>query len=379
MSTLDGKPVVPGIYYHGNIETSPNLHWTAQVWPASSQRTGPFTAWSTDRYVWLKLTKCPDAFPVYSKREVYPGFRRQAWVVGCSKRYCEVCNQEKRERKKAKWASRLRLMIDWWSANEGTVVFKTLTVHDRDYPDGHPELRKWVQKLLRRLRTKTEFRFKYWFITEEGSKTGRLHAHLFFFLQKGQKFGIINDVMDKYWQRHHLAYVSHHRPVDSGKMAANYAAKYGTKAIGLRTCNSRFGWIDFMNKRRSEWLGIDEGGERRWVVVDEEEALRSQQGVLRRSPGELSRTLVDFTVFAVVDAGTPTLSPLKAVEGGLKLCGVKGEPIAMLTMSASKRLLPETCILSGCSPYVQARRSRVFAAALALHRTLLTTSNPPDL
>ena len=367
------------------VVTASNLHWTEQVWPNGGSPS-PFTftptRWSTEHYVWLKLTACPTPLTVYSKGRVYDGFRRQAWVVGCSKRWCESCNQERKERKRAKWAGRLREMINWWSAEGGRVVFKTLTVHDNQYPNGHEQLREWLQRLLKRLRAdRRGFDFKYWAITEEGTQTGRLHAHLFFFLPKSQEFRIINDVIDVYWEAAHDAYISHYRPVDSGKAAAGYATKYATKAIGLRVLSSKFGWDGFMKRRRSEWLGLEGGvkGVSRWVVVDETERNRTLQGASRLSPAELSSTVTDFTVIANVVCATPTLSPLNQVEGGLKVCGVKGERIGMLTMSGSRRLLPETCILSDSSPFARARRLQVYAAASQLHRTLLTTSNPPDL
>ena len=307
-----------------------------------------------------------------------PGFRRQAWVVGCSKRWCEVCQEEKKIRKRAKWSARLREMINWWSEHGGRVVFKTLTVHDNQYPLGHEQLREWLQRLFKRLRAdRRGFQFKYWAITEKGGGTDRLHAHVFFFLPKIQEYRIINDVIDFYWESAHDAYITHHRPVDSGKAAANYATKYATKAIGLRVLSSKFGWDAFMQKRRSAWLGIDGedgGGVTRWVVVDETERARTLQGVSRRSPAELSSTVTDFTVIARVVAATPTQSPLKQVEGGIEICEENGERTGMLIMSGSRRLIPEACIYSASSPFVQARRLQAFGVVSALHRTLLTTS-----
>ena len=383
MSTSNSAWAYERIFYHGIIRTRPNLHWMQQVWPSAAG--GDFfsfspSSWTTDNYAFMKITACPYAFPVFSKGRVQPGYKRQAWVVGCGKRYCDVCMEERKERKRRRWVSRLKLMIDWWSEHEGPVIFKTLTVHDDDYPEGHEQLRRWVQRLMRRLRTKTDFQFKYWFITERGSKTKRLHAHAFFFLTKGQKFGIINDVMDTYWRNQHKAFITHHRPVSSGRMGANYAAKYGTKALSMRVCTSKFGWVEFMRRRRLEWLGIGEGqeGVKEWVVVNEDDRNRTLQGAPRQSPAELLNTVTNFSVTARVVAATASESPLKQVEGGIKLCGEKGEPIGMLTMSESSRLIPEVCILSDSSPFAQARRLQAYAVVLALFQTLLTTSNPPD-
>ena len=316
---------------------------------------------SKSYFVYLRLTKCEMPFTVYALSKPKPGFRRQAWIVGCGK--CGICEDEKKERKRVKWRQRLTTMIDWWSEHEGTVVFKTLTCHDMDYPDNEETLRSWLQKLFKRLR-KAEFGFKYWAIVERGSRTGRLHAHVLFFLTKGQDYSSMEELMNAYWKKHHKAYVTHHRPVSSGAMAANYAAKYSTKAIGLRTMSSQFGWTEFMRKRRAEFYGI-EGGTNKWLLVDEDERLKTLQGAERLSPVAAFESMANFTVVAHVESGRLTDSPLRDC-GGLRVsCAENGEPIETLTLTASARLIPGNAISLPHSPFVQARRARAFAAASA--------------
>ena len=332
---------------------------------------------SPPAYTFIRLTACKKAFSIHSNGQVWDGFSRQAWIVGCSK--CETCLQERKEKKRQKWAGRLRVMIDWWQKEKGPVVFKTLTVHDEDYPD-EATLRRRLQRLIRNKLRKVSKTFKYWIVCERGAKTNRLHAHIFFFLTKEDKWRIINDVMDDFWFRHFRAYITHHRVVDSGKMAANYAAKYGAKAIGFRVMNSQFGWMPFMDERRSEWLGIiadlrARGGVREFVNVNEEERLKSQMGASRRSPGDLLQSVTNFTVSQRVVAATPTLSPVRQVLGGIR-CEENGERTETLIMSRSHRLLPASSILSDASPFGQARRLQAYAVASALHQTLLTTSSP---
>lgn len=333
-----------------------------------------FDTMSNVYFTYLRFTKCPNELVMYSPTLPKPGFRRQAWIVGCSR--CDVCREERKERKRLKWRSRLSAMIDWWSANEGTVVFKTLTCHDMDYPDNYEVLRGWLQLLFKRLR-RNGFRFKYWAIAERGSKTGRLHAHILFFLQKGQKYAIINDVMDTYWKKHHLAYVTHHRPVSSGAMGAAYAAKYATKAIGLRTMSSQFGWTAFMRQRRQEFYGI-EGGTRQWLLIDEEERHKVLQGSEQLSPSQGYESMVNFTIVGYVESGRLTDNPLREC-GGLNICGVNGELIATLTLTPSVRLIPAISTFSPPSPYVLARRARAFAAisgTLAMSRIISRVRGP---
>lgn len=309
---------------------------------------------------YIKTTKCAMPQVVYASQPPQPGFPRQAWVVGCYR--CSVCEQEKAERKRNKWRNRLSCMIDWWSQHEGSVVFKTLTCHDLDYPDNEEVLRGWLRNLFKLLRWH-KFEFKYWAVVERGSKTDRLHAHVLFFLTKGQKFGIINDVMDVYWQKHHKAYITHHRPVSSGAMGANYAAKYSAKAVGLRVMSSQFGWAAFMKERRREWFGIPEGGVKRWLLVDEGERHKALQGSEQLSPEHAFESMVNFTVVGYAVSGRSTDNPLREC-GGLKICGVNEERIETLTLTPSVGLIPEVAISLQRSPYVRARRARAFARVL---------------
>ena len=322
----------------------------------------------------IRLTKCNDSRPMYPSQPPRPGFRCQVWHVGCHR--CDVCLEEAKERKRLKWLGRLSAMIDWWSVNEGKVVFKTLTCHDMDYPDNEVTLRYWLQKLFMRLR-KEKFRFKYWAIVEKGSKTGRLHAHVLFFLQKGQKYGIINDVMDTYWKKHHVAWVTHHRPVSSGVMAAVYAAKYATKAVGLRTMSSQFGWKLFMSQRRQEFYGI-QGGTRKWLLVDEDARHKTRQGSEQLSPVAAFESMANFTIAAYVESGRLTDNPLREC-GGLNVCAVNGELIETLTLTPSVRLIPDTRTSLRPSPFERARRARAFAlvsGTLAMSRITSRVRGP---
>ncbi len=235
-------------------------------------------------HVVYPTTKCqsPDLFPVPRRTsDSTTSFVK----VGC--RQCEVCAEEKLEAKRYKWKSRLMEMILHWQAKGDRVVFCTFTVHDDDYPD-YEELKVRLSKMMHALRTWCSRRYgdsqkvKYWHVLEFGKKSGRIHAHSFFFVPKDVSW--TQDVwpwLCAYWTQRFKAYILHSKLVTGSAMAVNYATKYGTKQTGHnrdRMLSSQFGWVTFMEEAKKRWLGLPEGsnGATSWLAVSvkKEEALK---------------------------------------------------------------------------------------------------------
>lgn len=226
-------------------------------------------------------TACPEArlYPVPMRStKAIPCYVK----VGC--RNCTVCDAEKVQAKQLKWRSRIREMILHYQSNGDRVVFATLTVHDADYPS-YEELKSRLSKLFNAMRRRFgSAGVKYWCVLEEGAKTKRLHAHVFFFVKKEFSWYPIWEWIQDYWTTRYKAYILHTRVVTSASMAAAYATKYAVKQIGYkrdRMMSSQFGWVSFMEGRRRQWLGLDEEteGVDTWLAVSlpdvEEEVVRS--------------------------------------------------------------------------------------------------------
>lgn len=216
--------------------------------------------------VFYPTTQCENysVFPIPSRK---PDSLESYVKVGC--RHCSVCDAERIEMKRKKWRSRLFEMCMYYQENGDRVVFSTFTVHDSDYPD-YVELKSRLKKLTHAMRSRLLREYgdsrivKYWFVLEHGKKTGRIHAHALFFVDKSVEWKPLWAWMKEYWTKRYDAYIFDSKLVVGTKMAINYCTKYGTKQTGYRsdrTLTSQFGWIKFMDGRKKTWLGLSQDSE----------------------------------------------------------------------------------------------------------------------
>lgn len=261
------------------------------------------------------LTQCKDS-------TLYPIPRasvksHKAYVkVGC--RVCSVCESERQEQKSTKWCNRLRAMIQHYQSNGDRVVFATLTVHDKDYPD-YAQMKTWLKALFHRMRNHSKnFQFKYWAVIEYGAETGRIHAHVFFFLPKAQSWKELEEYIRASWQGTTGAYIFHSRLVDTKRMAANYATKYASKG-GLaykndRIMGSRFGWVAFMEEVRRKWLGSKNAeGFQDWVAYQKLD-IEKLVAAARVQPDQViaENAINNFTPVMWMRTDKPVLHPFGA-------------------------------------------------------------------
>ena len=218
--------------------------------------------------IFYPLTECPDSavYPVpRSTPQSHPAYVK----VGC--RRCDICMEEQVAAKQAKWGSRLRERMLYQMEQGDRTVFITLTVHDDDYPE-YPEMKKRISKLMNALRMvflrtysrEVADQFKYWSVLEFGAEHGRLHAHLFLFLPKEVVWAPHWAWIHSYWRERYKAYIHHCRLVSSIGLAVWYSVEYATKQFGRgydRMQSSQFGWMEFMEVRKKQWLGIPQDSE----------------------------------------------------------------------------------------------------------------------
>ena len=170
------------------------------------------------------------------------GGETYTYAVGCGR--CEICEKERIERTNDKWFNRLTGMIAWFREHgfftfgkggekhypRGEVFFMTLTVSNKRYPGA-----SWLRRRLSntqvynlnkdyRFRRRSIREVKYWFhnmmhdirqyrdnpipyvvFPEFGSKTRRVHLHVFFFVpgDPGEAFVTLRNLL-AYWQHHTL-------------------------------------------------------------------------------------------------------------------------------------------------------------------------------
>lgn len=84
---------------------------------------------------------------------------------------CKPC----RTRKRLEWAN--RMMLESYG-KPYRPLFVTPTYKPEDLPNNYSECLSMVQKWIKRLRKQLPGKFRYFGVTERGSKKGRLHQHL---------------------------------------------------------------------------------------------------------------------------------------------------------------------------------------------------------
>lgn len=333
--------------------------------------------------IFYPTTQCPN-FDIYPVPKSNPDSMSCVVKVGC--RRCEVCNAERMEQKQMKWRSRIREMMLHYEKNGDRVVFCTFTVHDDDVEmfgmvddewqsgkasmlgDDNPPMTA-EQKRYNLLKSRLSKMFnatkmavsrwydtttpsdliKYWAVLEHGEKTGRLHAHVFFFVDKSVVWSPLWTWMSAYYTKRYLAYILDAKLVVGARMAANYATKYAVKQIGLksdRMLSSQFGWVSFMEEVKKEWLGIEKGadGIRRWEAVavpdlSEKDAIRVLNGNVVRAVELINQ----YKVVGTLEVDKPVLHPYGAsvlkMEGDL--CEENEGEIGISTIRHTLIFLPE--------------------------------------
>ena len=220
--------------------------------------------------------------------------------IGC--RHCLVCEEERREAKQKKWSSRLREMMLYYQESGDRVLFKTFTVHDYMYPD-YKMLKEWLGQTMNALRIRANRAhgkgcLKYWIVLEYGEQTGRIHAHAFFFLKKDVVWAPLHRWLNNYWTGHYQAYVESTKVVNNARMAANYATKYAIKQIGYnrdRMMSSQFGWTEFMEERRKQWLGLEDvDGCAVWVGLEVPDMDEAAAAASTGDVGLIKRAMLNF-------------------------------------------------------------------------------------
>lgn len=339
--------------------------------------------------IFYPTTACPnfDVYPVPKQR----ADAMSCYVkVGC--RRCAVCEQERLEQKQSKWRNRLREMILHYQSNGDRVIFCTFTVHDDDKElwsfedgDGMTAEQKQYDCLKGRLSkmfnatkmvvsrwydTKRPSELlKYWAVLEYGEKTGRLHAHVFFFVDKSVAWQGLWAWMTAYWTDRYLAYILHSKLVSNASMAAAYATKYAVKQVGYnrdRMLSSQFGWERFMKEVKKVWLGIEKDveGIRKWEVVQRPDI--SERDALRVLNGDVEGAikLVDqYKVVGRLVVDRPVLHPFAGCilqyEGDF-LCEENVDETEMLTMPPTLMFLPANYGLQRLRQLGLGRLSREF-------------------
>lgn len=292
-------------------------------------------------------TATADSIPAYVK-------------VGC--RRCDICYEEIAQQKAKKWRSRLLEMMRYYDLQGHRVLFATLTVHDKDYPTHH-ELKDRLSKMFNAYRERLRRRgdagkIKYWAVLEYGEKSGRIHAHIFFFVDRDIDWSPEWSWMTAYWEERYIAW-KHDCSLVRSTSAASYATKYGSKNIGHnrdRIMSSQFGWAKFMEERRKAWLGIekDQEGVCEWLaiirpdpdavkrLVHEIRSTGLSVGTVRRAKDKLKGM---FKVVGRIEVDKPVLHPFKACpyiisEEVLSICEASDDETGVWTLPASLMYLP---------------------------------------
>lgn len=329
--------------------------------------------------IFYPTTSCKQAL-------VFPVPRRspksiEAYVkVGC--RTCNICQKEILQAKQAKWRSRLREMILHYQEEGHRVVFTTFTVHDEDMPD-YKMMKDRLGGMFKAFRIRLGRIFgdttcvKYWAVLEYGELTNRLHAHVFFFIDKRVQWSVQWRWLKEYWTERYKAYILHSRLVVGHKMAAGYATKYGVKQVGFkrdRVMSSQFGWINFMERRRKRWLGIGEDvdGVTEWVALRDPDVDRVIAGV---GGGASISVLVDeykdgLEVVGKWVTDKPVLHPFAAcpvyVSEEIFKCGESKGVTGVLTIPDYLRWVPGTVNLLQQRQYVSEKLLRVLKRRFGL-------------
>ena len=328
--------------------------------------------------VFYPTTQCEhyDIYPV--PREIASS--TPAYVkVGC--RRCVTCQKEIAEAKQKKWRSRIREMILHYQQQGDRVVFATFTMHDDQLMD-LPEFKQALSKLFNHMRVHLGRKYdtmtpaklvKYWVVLEYGEQTNRLHAHVFFFVDKSVTWKPLWAFLQEKWTAANKAWIFHSRLVSTAAMAANYATKYAVKQIGWnrdRMMSSQFGWESFMEEVKRKWLGIAEGedGVEVWEAyrvpdVDAKDALRILDGDVTKAVEWID---THFQYAGVIQVDKPVLHPFAAcpvrIEGDL-LCEEKEGEIETLTIQPSLVFRPAGFGLQRFFQSVSGKLSQVYERA----------------
>lgn len=195
------------------------------------------------------------------------GWMPKRYLVGCSK--CDVCAEEKNQRKCAKWFTRIHALLAILGNGRSykrsvmgedieikgeRAFFVTVTVSDLDYPGlsyrpTESELaemvksegyQRWVclafrhrlQTIFKWLRHR-DHKFRYLIVFEFGNHaTRRIHAHMFVFTETVSEFHEFATDFRLEWNwRHKTSFDQgvRWRAVDSESAGAAYASKYSMK------------------------------------------------------------------------------------------------------------------------------------------------------
>ena len=347
-------------------------------------------------HIW-KLTDCVNPIKVLAplKSPELSGFRRVQYHVGCGG--CAICWKEKVVKRRAKWKKRLLLYTRWFMENNNSALFATFTLHDDNYLK-LDEMREVFRKMMMRLR-RVGFKVKYFCAHEYApprrnpnnpvaEEQGRLHLHVFFFLDKSNpkdynisvtgergkgetrrmSTGMYSSMiweMRRYWTRETLAYVLDFQTTVTPQKAAAYVTKYMIKDFykvdgqeTKRIQSSQFGWVKFIEERDKEWHGISPEGEKDFVQIE-------------FNPNPLRRN--EYTVKGRVIASAEVSNVYKAwqvqiYEEDTLTCVQNDECTEVLnTMPvfiSLQALRMARLGLSRLPPCVSAKRSRVLSSAL---------------
>ena len=235
----------------------------------------------------FKFSECEKGFFIRTNHKVPKGYRKPVIRVGCGK--CDICKNERLERKQLMWVQRLSAMTEEYDVNRGHMIqWHVVTMSPEDYVP-LKQFRGQVKRMLKALSLEMKrshgVTFKY-VITYEGSfdeknrygnvgSDTRLHGNIILFIDSDdpEVYRAIESYCKDYWYSHNYRVHPEHgykvsRVFNSG--VGCYISKYISKeSQTTRIMSSQFGWKKFMEAYRLKWLGIKKGEKvRRWAVYD---------------------------------------------------------------------------------------------------------------
>ena len=241
---------------------------------------------SSREKIGISFTECENGYYIHSSHPVPQGFKKPVFRVGCNN--CDICYNEKLQRKQLKWIKRISAMVEEYEKNKGMSQWHVVTMSPEDYvplDSFKSQISRMIEALQKELKRKKDFTVKY-VVTFEGmfserNRHGnpgddvRLHANIIFYLDTNNPddYTFVEEYCKRYWSDHNFR-VHPEKGYNVSRVftagVGGYIAKYISKeSQTTRIMSSHFGWTKFMKAYDRHWLGLQEDQKvRRWAVWD---------------------------------------------------------------------------------------------------------------